>query len=232
MQENHMNRELIINVTPTEISIALAEDKVLVELNKEQCQTGFSVGDIYLGKVRKIMPGLNAAFVNIGHEKDAFIHYLDLGSQFSSLKKLVAAQQPGKRGVRLEGIKLEPALEKSAKIGAHLEVGQTVMVQVAKEAISTKGPRLTADISLAGRNVVLVPFSSKVFISQKIRSADEKKRLKRIADLSHLQRKFPHCSKSSRFRRCYISDHNYCCMEIDQESSLCRLPTDNKAHYL
>lgn len=89
-----MNRELIINVTPTEISIALAEDKVLVELNKEQCQTGFSVGDIYLGKVRKIMPGLNAAFVNIGHEKDAFIHYLDLGSQFSSLKKLVAAQQP------------------------------------------------------------------------------------------------------------------------------------------
>ena len=134
-----MNRELIINVTPTEISIALAEDKVLVELNKEQCQTGFSVGDIYLGKVRKIMPGLNAAFVNIGHEKDAFIHYLDLGSQFSSLKKLVAAQQPGKRGVRLEGIKLEPALEKSGKIGAHLEVGQ------------------------------------------KIRSADEKKRLKRIA---------------------------------------------------
>ena len=91
-----MNRELIINVTPTEISIALAEDKVLVELSKEQCQTGFSVGDIYLGKVRKIMPGLNAAFVNIGHEKDAFIHYLDLGPQFLSLKKLVAAQQPGK----------------------------------------------------------------------------------------------------------------------------------------
>ena len=176
-----MNRELIINVTPTEISIALAEDKVLVELNKEQCQTGFSVGDIYLGKVRKIMPGLNAAFVNIGHEKDAFIHYLDLGSQFSSLKKLVAAQQPGKRGLRLEGMKLEPALEKSGKIGSYLEVGQTVMVQVAKEAISTKGPRLTADISLAGRNVVLVPFSSKVFISQKIRSTEEKKRLKRIA---------------------------------------------------
>ena len=100
-----MNRELIVNVNPTEISIALCEDKVLVELNKEQCQTGFSVGDIYLGKVRKIMPGLNAAFVNIGHEKDAFIHYLDLGSQFPSLQKLVASQQPGKRGMRVEGIK-------------------------------------------------------------------------------------------------------------------------------
>ena len=92
-----MNRELIVNVTPTEISIALCEDKVLVELNKEQCQTGFAVGDIYLGKVRKIMPGLNAAFVNIGHEKDAFIHYLDLGTHFLSLQKLVASQQPGKR---------------------------------------------------------------------------------------------------------------------------------------
>ena len=176
-----MNRELIVNVNPTEISIALCEDKVLVELNKEQCQTGFAVGDIYLGKVRKIMPGLNAAFVNIGHEKDAFIHYLDLGPQFPSLQKLVASQQPGKRGLRVEGMKLEPPVEKTGKIGEYLQVGQQIMVQVAKEAISTKGPRLTADISLAGRNVVLVPFTSKVFLSQKIRSADEKKRLKRIA---------------------------------------------------
>lgn len=176
-----MNRELIVNVNPTEISIALCEDKVLVELNKEQCQTGFAVGDIYLGKVRKIMPGLNAAFVNIGHEKDAFIHYLDLGTHFPSLQKLVASQQPGKRGCRVESMKLEAPVEKNGKIGDYLQVGQPIMVQVAKEAISTKGPRLTSDISLAGRNVVLVPFSSKVFLSQKIRSADEKKRLKRIA---------------------------------------------------
>ena len=159
----------------------MCEDKVLVELNKEQCQTGFAVGDIYLGKVRKIMPGLNAAFVNIGHEKDAFIHYLELGPQFPSLQKLVASQQPGKRGFRVESMKLEPPVEKTGKIGEYLQVGQQIMVQVAKEAISTKGPRLTADISLAGRNVVLVPFTSKVFLSQKIRSADEKKRLKRIA---------------------------------------------------
>ncbi|HIV33045.1 MULTISPECIES: Rne/Rng family ribonuclease [unclassified Alistipes] len=176
-----MNKELIVNVNPTEISIALCEDKVLVELNKEQCQTGFAVGDIYLGRVRKIMPGLNAAFVNIGHEKDAFIHYLDLGTQFPSLQKMVESQQPGKRGLRTETMKLEPALDKNGKISSYLQVGQSIMVQVAKEAISTKGPRLTSDISLAGRNVVLVPFSSKVFLSQKIRSADEKKRLKRIA---------------------------------------------------
>ena len=176
-----MNRELVINVTPTEMSIALCEDKVLVELNKEKCQTGFAVGDIYLGKVRKIMPGLNAAFVNIGHEKDAFIHYLDLGSQFLSLERVVNSRQPGKRGVKVETMKLEEPIEKSGKIASYLQVGQTIMVQVAKEAISTKGPRLTSDISLAGRNVVLVPFTSKIFISQKIRSNEAKKRLRRIA---------------------------------------------------
>ena len=176
-----MNRELVINVTPSEITIALCEDKVLVELSKEQCQTGFAVGDIYLGKVRKIMPGLNAAFVNIGHEKDAFIHYLDLGTQFQSLQKVVDSRQPGRRGVNVESMKLEPAIEKSGKLASYLQVGQTVMVQIAKEAISTKGPRLTTDISLPGRNVVLVPFSSKISISQKIRSNETKKRLRRIA---------------------------------------------------
>ena len=176
-----MNRELIINVNPTEVSIALCEDKVLVELNKERCQTGFSVGDIYLGRVRKIMPGLNAAFVNIGHEKDAFIHYLDLGSNFESLQKVVGSNLSDKRQVRVESMKLEPAIEKDGRIGDYIKAGDVIMVQIAKEAISTKGPRLTADISLAGRNVVLVPFSNKVFVSTKIRSNAAKKRLRKVA---------------------------------------------------
>ena len=176
-----MNKELIINVTASEITIALFEDKQLVELTKEQSRSGYAVGDIYMGKVKKIMPGLNAAFVNVGHEKDGFIHYLDLGPQFTSLQKMVNILTNNKRSINFEGLKLEKPLGKSGKIASHIASGQTILVQVAKEAISTKGPRLTADISLAGRNVVLVPFSSKVFISQKIRSADEKKRLKRIA---------------------------------------------------
>ena len=176
-----MNRELIVNVNPTEIAIAICEDKVLVELSKEQCQTGFAVGDVYLGRVRKIMPGLNAAFVNIGHEKDAFIHYSDLGTQFPSFQKLVNSLQPGERSMRVETMKMEAAIDKDGKIGDHLQVGQPIMVQIAKEAISTKGPRLTADLSLPGHNVVLVPFSSKVFLSQKIRSNEQKRRLKRIA---------------------------------------------------
>ena len=178
-----MNRELIVNVTSTEINIALCEDKVLAELNREVAHTGFAVGDIYLGKVHKIMPGLNAAFVNIGHERDAFIHYQDLGTHIDSLNKIVKSYQPGNRGLRLDTMKLDPAGEvaKDGKITSHLQVGQLVMVQIAKEAISTKGPRLTADISLAGRNIVLIPFTSKVLISQKIRSNEEKKRLKRVA---------------------------------------------------
>lgn len=177
-----MNRELIINVSKSEITIALSEDKQLVELNKESVKTGFAVGDIYLGKVRKIMPGLNAAFVNIGHEKDAFIHYLDLGPQFNSLQKLLGQLTgPKKKNVKFDTFKLEQPIGKAGKISNLLTTGQTVIVQVAKEAISTKGPRLTSDISLAGRNVVLLPFSNKISISQKIRSNEERKRLKNIA---------------------------------------------------
>lgn len=176
-----MNRELIINVSKSEITIALAEDKQLVELGKERVKTGFAVGDIYLGRVRKIMPGLNAAFVDIGHEKDAFIHYLDLGPQFGSLQKLVG-QLTGakKKNVQFDTFKLEQPIGKTGKIAGLLATGQSIVVQVAKEAISTKGPRLTSDISLAGRNVVLIPFSNKISISQKIRSAEERKRLKKI----------------------------------------------------
>ncbi len=125
---------------------------------------GRKIAIIRRGKVKKIMPGLNAAFVNIGHEKDAFIHYLDLGSQFNSLQKLTG-NLTKKKNVRFDTMKLEPVIGKGGKISSLLTSGQTIMVQVAKEAISTKGPRLTSDISLAGRNVVLLPFTNKTSIS-------------------------------------------------------------------
>ncbi|MFI3330777.1 MAG: Rne/Rng family ribonuclease [Rikenellaceae bacterium] len=177
-----MNKELIIDVTPEVINIALAEDKKLVELNVEKCQVGFAVGDIYLGKVKKIMPGLNAAFISIGSEKDAFIHYLDLGPQFEAIHKYVGGVT-AKKNLRFSAVRLsrEP-MAKSGKIANQLAVGQPILVQIAKEAISTKGPRLTSEISLAGRHVVLIPFLNKISISQKIRSNEEKKRLKKIVD--------------------------------------------------
>lgn len=176
-----MTKELIISAQGTEIQTALLEDGNLLELSQEHGSTAFSVGDIYLGRVRKIMAGLNAAFVNVGYEKDAFIHYLDLGSGWQNLYKI--GKMAGKKDGRLDisHMKLLPDLKKDGKISSALNTGDMVIVQIAKEPISTKGPRLTSDISMAGRHLVLVPFTNKVHISQKIRSATERKRLLEIA---------------------------------------------------
>jgi ribonuclease G len=175
-----MNKELVIHVTPSEIDLALVEDKLLVEYSREKSQSGFAVGDLYLGKVKKIMTGLNAAFVSIGHEKDAFIHYLDLGPQFLTLHQAVNSQKP--RKPKFENLPVEQPLKRDGKIAQVLAPGQSILVQIAKESISTKGPRLTSDISIAGRTVVLIPLTNKVTISQKIKSNAERKRLKQIAE--------------------------------------------------
>lgn len=174
-----MSKDLIISVSDSEISIALLEEKQLVELNKEKRNVQFSVGDIYLGKVKKIMPGLNAAFINVGFEKDAFLHYLDLGAQFKSLHRYysLATQNKGKL-TPIAKFKPEPDIDKDGKISDVLTTGQTVIVQITKEPISTKGPRLASEVSIAGRNLVLMPFSDKVSVSSKIENADERNRLK------------------------------------------------------
>ena len=176
-----VNKDLIIDVSVSEVSLALLEDKQLIELNKEKRNIKFSVGDIYLGKVKKIMPGLNAAFVNVGYERDAFLHYLDLGAQFRTQHKFYsAAIQKQGRIIPVHKNKPEEDIDKDGKITDVLSTGQTVIVQITKEPISTKGPRLSSEISLAGRNLVLIPFSDKVSISSKIESAEEKNRLKTL----------------------------------------------------
>ena len=174
-----VNKDLIIDVGDSEVSLALLEDKQLIELNKEKRNVKFSVGDIYLGKVKKIMPGLNAAFINVGYERDAFLHYLDLGAQFRTQHKyyLTALQKQGKVAP-VHKFKPEPDIDKDGKITDVLVTGQTVIVQITKEPISTKGPRLASEISLAGRNLVLMPYCDKVSISSKIESVEEKNRLK------------------------------------------------------
>ena len=176
-----VSKDLIIDVGVSEVALALLEDKQLTELNKEKRNIKFSVGDIYLGKVKKIMPGLNAAFVNVGYERDAFLHYLDLGAQFRTQHKYYtsAIQRQG-RITPLHKIKNEEDIDKDGKINDVLSAGQTVIVQITKEPISTKGPRLSSEISLAGRNLVLMPFSDKVSISSKIESTEEKNRLKTL----------------------------------------------------
>jgi len=176
-------KELIINSTPTGVTIALLQDKQLVELNKEQINNNYAVGDIYMGRIKKIMPGLNAAFVDVGYEKDAFLHYLDLGPQVHSLLKLskVARSNTFKDHL-LDHFQKEIDIDKSGKISDVLTKNQLLPVQIAKEPISTKGPRLSSDLSFAGRFVVLVPFSNVISISKKIRSNTERTRLKKIVE--------------------------------------------------
>jgi len=176
-----VNKELIINATPQGVDIALLEEKLLVELNKEKINNEFGVGDIYLGKVKKIMPGLNAAFVDVGYGKDAFLHYLDLGPQVLSLLKYVkSAQTAGQTGLSIADFVLEPDIQKTGKINQVLKPGQNVLIQIAKEPISTKGPRVTSELAFAGRYLVLIPFSDKISVSQKIKSQEERNRLKRL----------------------------------------------------
>jgi len=176
-----VSKEIIIDSTPSEVRIALLEDKVLVELHKETTNRQYSVGDVCLGKIRRIHPGLNAAFVDVGHGKDAFLHYLDLGPQFKSVMKYgkVAATSKGKP-LQIEKFELEPDIDKSGKMSSVLSPNQQILVQISKEPISTKGPKITSEISLAGRFIVLVPFSNRISVSQKIRSLEERNRLKRL----------------------------------------------------
>ena len=175
-------KDLIVDVNSTEVSIALMENHRLIELNKESSQGhSFSVGDVYLGKVKKILPALNAAFVDIGDEKEAFVHYLDLGLYFYSFDEFVRRVNANtdNKGM-FSHIKPKSILEKEGRIENVLTPGQMIIVQIVKEPISTKGSRLTAEISLAGRNIVLLPFGEKVSVSQKISSKEEKRRLETL----------------------------------------------------
>ena len=176
-----MTSEVIIDVQPKEISIALLEDKSLVEYQTEPRSVSYSVGNIYVGKVKKLMPGLNACFVDVGSERVAFLHYLDLGLQFSSyekyLKQVVSDRKklfPIQKATRL------PDLPKEGSIQNTLKVGQEILVQVVKEPINTKGPRLTCELSFAGRYMVLIPFGEKVSVSSKIKRGEERSRLKQL----------------------------------------------------
>lgn len=179
METTQINRELIISSGVSEVNIVLLEDKQLVEFHKEQKNNNISVGDVYLGRIKKILPGLNAAFVDIGCRKDAFLHYLDLGTQLLSLRKFTKYAEEGNTAqLSLESFELEKDICKNGKISDFISVGDRIPVQISKEPINTKGPRISADISFAGRYIVLVPFSNRISVSQKIRSNEERRRLK------------------------------------------------------
>ena len=176
-----MTSEVIIDVQPKDISIALLEDKQLVEYQQEQRTASFSVGNIYVAKVKKLMPGLNACFVDVGSERVAFLHYLDLGTQFNSYEKyLKQVVSDRKKLYPIQKAHIQPELKKDGSIANTLKVGQEILVQIVKEPINTKGPRLTCELSFAGRYLVLIPFEDGVSVSTKIKKGEERSRLKQL----------------------------------------------------
>ncbi len=176
-----MNNELIIRSSSTSVDFALLKDGKLIELHKDEEDNQFSVGDIFIAKIRKTVSGLNAAFVNVGYEKDGFLHYHDLGPQLPTLLKFVKRVSTGKlKDYSLKKFPAEKDIDKNGKIADAIKSNQSILVQVVKEPISTKGPRISSELSIAGRYVVLVPFSDRISISQKIESREEKARLKRL----------------------------------------------------
>lgn len=176
-----MSKEIIIRSNSTAVDFALLKDGKLIELHKQNDSNKFNVGDIFLAKTKKTISGLNAAFVNVGYEKDAFLHYHDLGPKILSLIKFIKGVSTGKiKKFSLERFPFESEIDKEGSISDVISPNQTVLVQIIKEPISTKGPRISSELSFAGRFLVLVPFSNRISISQKIESREEKSRLKRL----------------------------------------------------
>ena len=179
-----MNKELIINAAPQGVEIALLEDKKLVEMHNEKVDASFAVGDLYLGKVKKLIPGLNAAFVDVGFEKDAFLHYTDLSPYAKSLLKYTqtAINEKSPEGLDFAKFEVEPEIVKTGKINEVLGQRPNILVQILKEPIAAKGPRLSCEISLPGRFVVVTPFNDIIAVSRKIHSSEERRRLQKIVE--------------------------------------------------
>lgn len=177
-----MNKELIINAAPVGVEIALLEDKKLVELHHEKADASFAVGDLYLGKVKKLIPGLNAAFVDVGFEKDAFLHYTDLSPYARSLLKFTQLAMNENGNFDFSQFQTEPEIIKTGKINEVLGQKPNILVQILKEPIAAKGPRLSCEISLPGRFVVVTPFNDIIAVSRKIHSSEERKRLHKIVE--------------------------------------------------
>ncbi len=176
-----MANELVINHTHNGYRIALLKNGEILEYHIDEKDKKFSVGDIYLGTVRKLVPGLNAAFVGVGYEKDAFLHYLDLGIQFHSQNKFTKlATSTANLTYDLRRLSIEPELDKIGKISQVLSKNQNILIQLVKEPISNKGPRLSCSLTIAGRYLILIPFINTVHISKKIASDAERQRLLRL----------------------------------------------------
>lgn len=178
-----MKKELIVSNENGHIKIALLEDGRLFELHEEHQENKFVVGDLFLGKIRKLAPNLNSAFVNIGLGKDAFLHYQDLGPDYLSFRKYVNdTLQKKQTSGSLKNFEIQNQIDKNGIVEKVLTKDDTVLIQITKEPISTKGPRISTQISITGRFMVLIPFDNKVSVSRKIKNSEEKTRLRTLIE--------------------------------------------------
>lgn len=178
-----MKKELIVSYEDERTKIALLEDGRLFELHEEEDKKDFVVGDLFLGKVKKLAPNLNSAFVNIGYEKDAFLHYQDLGPDFLSYKKFIKdTLAKRQQNSSLKNFEIEKEIDKLGTVDKVLAKEDIILLQITKEPISTKGPRISTQISLTGRFLVLIPFDNKVSVSKKIKNHEEKERLRTLIE--------------------------------------------------
>lgn len=178
-----MKKELIISHDDGYTKIALLEDGRLFELHEENGTNDFVVGDLFLGRIRKLAPNLNSAFVDIGYEKDAFLHYQDLGPDYLSFRKYIHDVFSKKQAnSSLKNFEIQTEIDKNGTIDKALSKEDTVLLQITKEPISTKGPRISTQISITGRFLVLIPFDNKISISKKIKNPEEKNRLRTLIE--------------------------------------------------
>lgn len=205
-----MRKEIIINATANEIRIAITEDGRLAELFVETPEKERSVGDIYLGKIAKVMPGIRAAFIDLGLKQDAFLHFSDIGNSFTEYSSLIGDEdsdididednegeditgdrenqtseikthQPNKTTQSVSQVKRQGLKEDGrGRSIPDLKRGQDILVQVTKEPIGKKGVRVTSEVSLPGRFLVLLPYDGKIGVSKKLQNFKEKRRLRRI----------------------------------------------------
>ncbi|PSQ80689.1 MAG: ribonuclease E/G, partial [Bacteroidetes bacterium QS_1_63_11] len=172
-----MSKEIVFNVGTQQTRIAIVEDGKLAELYIENAEHKRTIGNLCLGKIRKVMPSIQAAFVDIGQEQDAFLHFSDLSDNLPYLLDFLGLEKP-----RVEAIDVPRGKKDWDKRPSDLlNRGQTILVQITKEPISNKGSRISTDISLAGRFLVLVPLQNYVAVSNKITDDEERRRLESLA---------------------------------------------------
>ena len=179
-----MANELIINTRPHETRVALVENGIVVELFIERKTGQELIGNIYRGRVVRVLPGMQAAFVDIGQDRSAFLYVSDVHKNNLDLERLMLQDSTDNGGNKLSsgttGTRDDPLAEISFNIEDLLQEGQDIMVQVSKEPMGTKGARLTSYISIPGRHLVLLPTVNHIGISRKIEDPAERERLKNI----------------------------------------------------